>query len=487
MSAVQQLWQKYAVWVLGAVFLFLLVLKFFWPFFHFNLPLGYDAGIYRYLFLRSMEALPPFTFPDLPPWAREHPPGLFFFSSLLLRLGFFVDWLIGWLWNLFPVLLSLCSSVVVAKRWGREVGVVMLLLFSLAPAFYDGFAAMYWKTFVSLFWMVLSLFFFERKQWVFGVVFGLLVLLTHHQTGLLLGLVLGSWFLLLFFSSWVQGNFHITKFFLFLLITTGSIILVFFLYGEGFHDIVQRILPLFLQGWHAPPGNFPPPEFYLTHAWPLLLLGLIGFFWSLREERWTPWQLAVLWSAFFIVFRLMFYRRFFLHFEFFLLPFAARGVVILWRRWGSVLVRGSIVVLLVVQAVFTVRVMSLRFPAISSDVFFVVTGASEHVPDDALVLALEPTTAPFLRGWLARQRVGGPGLFDSLWYEKEWERFLLGTSEERKELLATLHGPVFLFASPEFFSLYGADAERFIADPCFEKVGVEFLYRTKEECLTPSP
>ncbi|MBI2523749.1 hypothetical protein HYW11_00830 [Candidatus Peregrinibacteria bacterium] len=152
-----------AISVALGIGLLLLFLKFFWPLFYFNLPLGYDAGIYRYLFLQYGEAFPPFTFPDLPPWAREHPPGLFLFSSLLLHLGVPVDWLVGWMWNLFPILLAVCFSVVAWRKWGRAVGIVTLLLFAFAPAYYDGFAAMYWKTFAALLWMVLSFSFLERS------------------------------------------------------------------------------------------------------------------------------------------------------------------------------------------------------------------------------------------------------------------------------------------------------------------------------------
>lgn len=462
----------------------LLLFKFLWPLFSFDLPLGYDAGIYRFLFLRYSEVLPLFDVPELPPWAREHPPGLFLFSTLFLRLGVPVDWLLGWIWNLFPVLLAGVCSWIIAKKWGRGVGMVTLFLFALAPAYYDGFAAMYWKTFAALLWMVLAFASLERRQWLFGTLFAFLTLVTHHQTGLLFTLAVATWFFLCGVASWSHGEFSSRRFLAFFVGIAAFLGLVAFAYGELFDDIVWRLFPLFFQGSRAPAGSFPPPHFYLAHAWPLLLLGIIGFLASLRRERWTLWQLTLLWSFLFIALRLMFYRRFMLQFEFFLVPFAAVAVITLWQRWSSLFLRGSIVLLLLLQAISSVQVMAQRVPAVSAEVFAAVQSLSTSIPDSALVLTLEPTSTPFLRGWLSHHRVGGPGIFDSSWSEEQWERFLLGTLRERHVLLQSLPGPVFLFASPEFSSLYGADAERFLADPCLRMVsGRPFLLEVDPRCL----
>src|SRR3989338_11394615 len=110
-------WSYHVFLRLGAcIGILLLLLKFFWSFFSFEVPLGYDPGIYLYLFFHYAEAFPPFFFPDLPPWAREHSLGLFLFVSPLVKLGVPVDWFVGWLWNLFPVLLAV---VLVCCEIGR--------------------------------------------------------------------------------------------------------------------------------------------------------------------------------------------------------------------------------------------------------------------------------------------------------------------------------------------------------------------------------
>lgn len=79
--------------VLGMI---VLCAKYAWSVFAFpGVPFGYDAGIYRYLFLAHAQGFPPFILAPMAEWAQSHPLGLFFFSSIALKLGLPVDWLLG--------------------------------------------------------------------------------------------------------------------------------------------------------------------------------------------------------------------------------------------------------------------------------------------------------------------------------------------------------------------------------------------------------
>ena len=69
----------------GVVLVVLLSIKFLLPVFLFPIPLGYDPGIYRFLFLKYAETFP--LLPELPRWAGEHPPGLFLIAAPFLDLG----------------------------------------------------------------------------------------------------------------------------------------------------------------------------------------------------------------------------------------------------------------------------------------------------------------------------------------------------------------------------------------------------------------
>src|SRR3989339_1438237 len=146
------------LWV--AVLLLLASAKFLYPVFAFDLPLGYDPGIYRYLFLKYAQVFPSFSIPDLQPWAQEYPYGLFLFAAPLLKLGVPVSWFLGWIWSAMAVALLALLAWVFARREGMITGILILLTGTLSFAFYDGFAAMYWKTFFSLFFLPLPFPFF---------------------------------------------------------------------------------------------------------------------------------------------------------------------------------------------------------------------------------------------------------------------------------------------------------------------------------------
>ena len=459
---------------LGSIFVVLLLAKFLIPLLRFgSVPLGYDAGIYRYLFIQYQEALSHFTMPDLPDFAREHPLGLFLLSTPILSLGVPVDWLTGWIWNLFVPLVGMLLAWVTGRRCGWKVGVWTLLCVFLSHAFYDGFTAMYWKTYVALFWMVLTFYFIEQKSW-WGVVTGAWTLVSHHQTGLLFVLVLGTWGLLNIYKK--AFSLQLSAFSI--CIMGIAFVFVGLLYLPIFQESVLRHIPTLFQLWKAPGGSFPEPLFYTRITGILLLLGAAGFLKSLEKEQWTLWQLAVLWSGVFVLFRLMFYRRFMLQLDFFLLPFSASFIVFLWERYRSIGGRLSLIVVLIVQGVLSVQAALQRLPKVDAATFSVVRSLPSGLPHDATVIALEDQSAVLLRGWLPFHRVGGPGLFELSWSYEEWEKFLLGSPKERRPYFERLEDPTFFFISPYFRSYYSEHAEAFLRDPCLQRTEHPYLIRS---------
>lgn len=457
-----------------------LIAKFFWPLIVFDMPLGYDVGIYRYLFLKHAQGFPPFVVTDLEPWARGHPLGLFFFSTMFLRMGLPVDWLIGWIWNCFPVVLALSLGWIIGHKEGKVVGVLALLAALLSIAYFDGFAEMYWKTYASLFFCVWTYYFLERKS-LWAIVCGIFTLAIHHQTGLLFALAVASWALLPLIPFSHTTPTKLTKqqskkhaatigFFGFLMLFIGMLWYV----PVWDATVMAHIVSVFRNDTTSI-GTFPPALFYVRTSGILLALGAYGFARSVMKERWTLWQMSVLWSFLFVALKLFFYRRFFLQLDFFLLPFAAIGIVDLWKRAipGA---RGILIFLLFVQLLLTQRAAVMKQPLLDLASLSVIEKLSEGLPRNTMVIALENESVMLLRGWLPEHRVGGPGLFDVPWNQQQWETFILGSHEDRSFLLRSLHSPVILFVAPFFLDYYGPFAESFLRDPCFTMTEDPHLY-----------
>ncbi|MBI5155981.1 hypothetical protein HZA45_01760 [Candidatus Peregrinibacteria bacterium] len=451
-----------------------LLAKFFWPLATFGWPLGYDAGIYRYLFTQHATGFPPLWIGDIEPWARSQPLGLFFFSTILVRLGIPVDWLTGWIWNLFPVALACTLAWVTAKREGKEIGMLVLVAAFLSVAYYDGFAAMYWKTYASLLFCVLGFHFLEKRS-LWALLFGSIAIMTHHQTGLLFGLSVATWWLIGILRSkkgkerdqWLM------------MLCCGLCILAIGLvsYLPVWREAIADNLWLLLHPSDAPGGNFPPLSFYLRQEGILLLCGAYGFVRSFRRESGTLWQCAVLWAAAFIALHFLFYRRFFLQLDFFLLPFAALGIYDLWDRARHPILRGILILLLLMQATFAVFVIPMRTPYVDGETFAAAARLQTELPPNATIIVPENISAVVVRGWAPDARVVAPGIFESVWTYDQWKAFILGTNKDRLSLLKSLKSPVMIFVAPAFSAFYGTSGDAFLRDACFQKTDDPFLLR----------
>lgn len=468
--------RRYPAATFAAVLTVLLLVKFFLPYFVFDVPLGYDAGIYRFLFLRYAESLMHAALPVLDPWAQEHPPGLFLFTTPLLWIGISPDALIGWIWNVFPVALLLTLAATVYRRTDALTGALVLLMGLLSQPLYDGFVAMYWKAFLSLLFVVLAYDSFERKSWLFYL-FAFFAVITHHQTGLVIALAVGTWWLLALPKGW-RDPYWRTMTVLCALLGIVAIAIYAKQWERAFWSPLKSIF--LLRGDDAPGGAFPDTEFYLRTMSVTLALGALGFVRTLKQKI-TLWHYSVFWCAVFIVFRLVFYRRFFLQIDFFLLPFAAAGFAWLWRKYKGLLTRSLLLLAILVQVGISVQTAMLRRPIFSFERLSEIIALESVLPADSSIIALENQSGPWLLGWLPEHRIGAPGLFDLPgWTYEEWEGFLYGTDAERKALLERLSGDVYFYLTPAFIQYYGEHIEGFLHDRCLRRV--ENLPLIHSEC-----
>ena len=453
---------------IGITFLvFLLLGKFLAPLFLYELPLGYDPGIYRYLFLKYADSIRHFSLPELLPWASEHPPGLFVLAAPFLIAGLPVDVLIGFVWNLIPVLLLCVLSIIISKREGRAVGVCVLLIGLLSQAYYDGFFAMYMKAYVSLLFTILTYYLAEKRSMWF-VLTALTAVMVHQQTGLVLTLSLGLWWILSMRKNWSDKKFRVLTY----ILGVAAIVAILWYIPQWERAIWSPLKSIFLlRGDKAPSGAFPDAAFYVRTMAVVLLLGIFGLAKSFTKERGSLWQLSVLVCAVFIMFRLVFYKRFFLQLDFFLIPFAASALVWIWKNVSTYWARGLLLLIIITQAIVGFQVVKLRTPGLSQKELSHIVALPSVIEKNATVIALENTSGVWLRGWLSNHSVGAPGLFDNPgWSYKQWETFIDGSDKERKRMLRKLQRPVYFLLSPSFARYYQERAEKFIKDPCFRVV-----------------
>lgn len=514
--------------ILVAVLVVLLCAKYLWSLTVSPVPFGYDAGMYRFLLLRHAEGWPPLFTAALPPWSSAHPLGLFAFTTPLIKLGVPVDALLGWMWNLFVVVLACVLAWVVSRERGARVGVAVLAVFFVSVAQHEGFLAMYAKVMVALLWCALALHFAERRQrrWI---LFGMLAIATHLQVGLVLGLAVASSFAFRLLSGDKNGS----KF----LLWTGAVTAV--LGGLWYlPNYAQAIVPVAAKVWDSVnpvslliagilivamavasvaiarvrkqllseqtsfvtllvviavavlggsvalsgvvhgevAGSFLSLPRYIQLSMPLLVLGVIGFVLSVRSgERGSAWQWALVWCAVLVCSRFFFYQRFLLLVDFFLLPFAALALERLWFNRDHA-VRWFAAAVIAVQCFFALQHLSETLPQLSPVHLSAIQAAAAQVPDGAHVLVLENLTAPWVLGYMPHAQIVAPGVFVSPDYDA-WEGLMYGTPEQRRAFFLNFPAPVFVYASDAFTSYYPPETVTgVLTHPCLKPTAAPGLF-----------
>lgn len=517
--------------VLAVVVVALLVVKYLWSLSISPIPFGYDAGIYRFLILRHAEGWPPFFLAALPPWASEHPLGLFTLTTPLLRLGVPVDVLIGWAWNLFPVAVACMLAWVVSRERGANVGATLLVVFLLSVAQHAGFLAMYAKVIVALLWCAFALHAAERRQrrWI---LFGMLAIATHLQVGLVLGLSIAS--SLLF--RLLCGDKKVGVFLLWTGAATAVLGGLWYVpnYGQAIVPVWSKVSAslnpvsigivmvlivvvaitsacvgrvrkqllsprnsfvvlllciglavfggsVFMQQMigadtSVASGSFLSLALYIQLSLPLLALGSLGFWVSVRDGEWgSAWQWALVWCAVLVFSHFFFYLRFLLLLDFFLLPFAAVGLAHLWFYRDHV-VRWLAVALVAVQCIFTLQQIATIHPQLSVAHFQAIQNAGQLVPDGAHVIVLDNFIAPWTLGLLPHAEIVAPGIFVSPEYQA-WERLIYGSDAERREFFMSIPAPAFVYASEAFLTYYPPEVVGgVLAHPCLTPLSAQGLF-----------
>ena len=459
--------KDHKLFFLAGITLCLLLLKFVSPLFRFDIPLGYDPGIYRYLFIVYSESLASLSLPDLLPWAKEYPPGLFFLFTPFILLGLPVDAIIGWIWNLVPIATLMLLAWVTAKRSSTEVGVALLIVGLLSQAYYDGFFAMYWKAYAALFLVVLT-YHLAEKMSLWFIVAALLAVMTHQQTALVMVIALAVWWVVRIRDQWKNPKYRLLT-----LLLGCSALLAAAWYLPQWERAIWSPLKsiILLRGDKAPAGAFPGLDYYTRTTGLLLLLGIVGFCKSFRQERCSLWQVSVIVCAVFVLCKLVFYKRFFLQLDFFLMPFAAVELVALWHLCVRRHITIVVIALVAIQMSLSWKALLQRTPRYSAATLKEIKQLEKTIPKSSAIIALENVSGTWLRGWLPYHTVGAPGLFDyPSWTITDWEMFIDGSQAQRKALLQQLQSPVYFFLTEPFAQFYGDRAVRITEDPCLQFV-----------------
>lgn len=415
----------------GVFFLFLallLVITRVFPFFFSSDPFGYDSGIYRYEIWSSFQQLPSYV------------SNLFLGLPLVSNVFFLFD---GSLDSVFLLLIlfsgilpGLVFMMVARTSWGRGVGIMALFLFVFSLSQWRVYEMVLLKQLIALAFVFFGFWLFHVRSFLVVLVGAFLALLQPLDAFLL---VISAFFFFLYVlvCRLPERRYFGTLFFL------GLAGVLFFAWLEP--AFWRHAWEIFSVGISQPSqlesslqqGVFLSLDDYGYQSALLFVLGLLGWFYTLRFSRPTVMHAYLLVLLVWIASQSFFYQRLLIQLDAVLLCFAAVTVYRLWCHLRSDRFGRLSLSLLAVALIAPSLMTWARFqPTIDSPELVSIQSFCSRLPEGVYVAATDASYGPWLRGYCLRQRVFGPGLFeDNRWTEEEWRSFWSG---ERRSLPSML-------------------------------------------------
>ena len=192
MNKIKAFLRTYWVWIALGIGFLLGTYRLIY-FMHSNIPLGYDPGMYKWIFTAYMHMLPGLNFATLPSWIR-HEPLLWLIMWVIGKLWGNFDWrLTRWIWliNIIPGFLIF----LLLKKEHKRTWVLAAWLYWTSITQYQLFWWWYFKQAIAVNLLLLILIAIQNKKLLWqGILFFLLIVL-HKHTALYAGAIIGCSFL----------------------------------------------------------------------------------------------------------------------------------------------------------------------------------------------------------------------------------------------------------------------------------------------------
>lgn len=438
------------------------------PYFNNSIPLGYDAGIYKYGIEKGLI--------QLDNWILNggHEPG-FLYLMEFFKLFFSIDFILTYLLIIFCAVLGLGVYFLVKQYSDKTTGLIALFLYSFSIVQYKAFSMMYYRNILGMILILFSLYFLKKyemhknkKSLIYFIILSGLILSIHRPSFYIFGL---SYFFYVFINpiDFQKKSYDKNKLFFNFLIGIAIILVGSLFYLGKFQQALFVVLPWVAQGFIQPgqsPGtfiNFFTFEFSSLFYLPLAILGVFYF---VRKKE---FNLVTIWAIinFIIVyFQFFFFNRFIIFLDLVLIIMASFGFSVLIKekkKFGIVI----LLILLVSAGILIFKEAQNTFPLISEQDFLVIK-QFQQTPLNSCAMSTSSSYSPWIIGYSERKTIA-PGLFDyDLNNETQWIDFWQTTDINKVKSFMTAYKsyncPIYLLIGeqqrdnleqfPECFSIF---------------------------------
>ncbi len=419
-----------------------------------TIPLGYDPGIYKYAFEAYSSNLPNLPFNELDVWLQQwEPQGFFVLTDLLNIYGFTIDQIMIPFFIFVQFVLGLMIYSITKHFFGKKEAVLAIFLYSISVIEFKVFWYFYLKNVIGLILLLTSFYLYSKKKYFASALVAGFLAGLHRPTFLLFTIIFGLNFLIDFKN--VKKNLQTG-----LLIT---LICLGFYWGKFDQLLFSTLVPSIESPGAGTFMDFFQYQFSILVYLPFAIIGGIELF---KHKEKVILLIGALISLFIVTFQLIFYNRFLIFLEVFVLILAAYGVKLFIESENKQIVKFVIIGLLLVSGIFLITKESIDAkPLISESELSSIKMIDTITETNALILVTNSQYSPWVKGYTTRIVIA-PGLFDEdKWNRKEWEYFWMTSDEnEIRNMLSDYKKPIYVFISSKSFG----NNEKF-ENNCFEK------------------
>jgi hypothetical protein len=440
------------------------------PYIDNSVPLGYDAGIYKYVFDKFQDTLPDIPEKNLDTWIRSgFPSGIAVLADVFYLYGVGSEESIVPVFILLSALTILPIFLVSKKYFGQEAGLFSAILFSISLTQLNAFWYLYYRNVLALITMLFALYFIDNKKFLIpAILFAAATGFLHQPTFLMLALV---------WSAYTMINFRDRKLLsngLLGISSTGIILLI--IYSQRLNELVISPLGDVFESVVAP-GSIGAGTFYNLFTYQYVSLvylpfAILGFLFLLKRKDFNPLFLLFAVSAAVVIFQLFFFNRLIINLDIAAILLAGMGIAygIFYSKSISKNIKTGLMLLIILSGIVSTMKLSSSFePLINEAQLESVKKIQNFTEQNASVMATVSTYSPWVLGYSKRNTIA-PGQFDGdLWKESQWQQFwAAGNLSEIKGSLAIYPKPLYIFIG-KHASSSRINMQKF-SDSCFEKV-----------------
>lgn len=423
------------------------------PYLNNSVPLGYDPGIYKYVMETYLENLPGLPKENIDLWiSNGFPPGLLMITDLLYLIGYDTNTILTAVFIFFELLLGLGIYAATSRFFGKDAAILSLFIYSISIVQYKVFWYMYYKNVIALFIMLIALYFLKSGKYLPFILTASFIGAMHRPTFLIFGLIYLA-YIAAYRKEFVKKA----------LAGVAILALALTFYIPNIKEaIIENIEPIITANIGA--GTFISLFTYQFLSLSYLPFALLGFLILIRKKDFNPLFLWLLISGIIVLFKLIFFNRFIIHFDIAMIILAAVGLYELVKsnkRIGT-----AILLTLFLSSLFVMNQNAIEAKPLISEKELDIIKQFNSVENDAYVMSTSSYYSPWILGYSGRRTIA-PGLFDyDKWDFKDW-RVFWGTGEKEKavEMLGIYDKPLYIY-------LGGGSAmnETKFENECFDKI-----------------